>query len=83
MTTFQQKHGRPKPPKIWGGLGRLQYEIARPHVLTIFKARKSSLWAVSSKGYEIHAFDTRAEAITWAQKHAHNRNESGGEVSGA
>lgn len=71
MTTFYQRHGRQRPPQIWGGLGRLQYEITHPYVLTIFKDRKSSLWAVCFKGDEICVFPTYAEAIAWAQKHAH------------
>lgn len=71
MTTFKQKHGRPKPPKICVVLERLQYEIAHPHVLTIFKVRGSSLWDVCSQDHEYRTFNTHAQAITWAQKHAH------------
>lgn len=82
MTTFP--YGRPKPPRIWGGGWRRDlYEVAYPSVLTIFSDRYYPLWVVWSQGHESHTFPTHAEAINWAQKHAHNRNESGGEISGA
>lgn len=82
MSTFQQKHGRPKPPRICGGLERDLYEIGRPQVLTIFKDHGSPLWVVCIQGENL-VFPTHAEAITWAQKHARNRKKSGGEISGA
>lgn len=86
MSAFQQKHGRPKPPRIFGVLERHYYEMYHPHVLTVFKDRNSPLWAVCSQDHarrESRTFYTHAQAIAWAQKHAHNRNESGGEMSGA
>lgn len=70
MNTFQQKHGRAKPPRICGVLERHLYERYHPHVLTIFKDRDSPLWVVCIEGHESRTFDTHTEAITWAQKHA-------------
>lgn len=78
MNTFYQRHGRPKPPKVWGGLERHHYDIDHPHVLSIFKDRHSPLWAVCSQDHARREsrtwFPTHAEAIAWAQKHAHERN---------
>lgn len=71
MNTFYQRHGRRRPPQIWDGdCGHDRYEINHPHVLTVLKDRDFSLWAVWSQGHEIRTFDTHAEAIAWAQKHA-------------
>lgn len=71
MTTFQQKHGRPRPPaKIWcGGDVRESYERDNPQVVSVYYSRWTERWEVAMNN-ESRTFDTHAEAITWAQKHA-------------
>lgn len=71
MTTFQQKHGRPKPPKIWGGGDtRENYERDNPQVVCVYYSRLMKRWGVARNNKTELEFPTHAEAITWAQKHA-------------
>lgn len=78
--SFEEIHSRPKPPEIYGGQGRAEYELDNPKVVTVYLSRGGGVWRIIQNLGEIENFPTHAEAIAYAQKHAH---ESGGEVSGA
>ena len=71
MTTFQQKHGRPKPPAIWVDGGRTQYELDNPKVATVYRSRREGVWRIDQNVEEIASFPTHAEAIAYAHKMAH------------
>lgn len=81
MSTFQQKHGRPKPPKI-NSEAHIDY-CYEHETYAVLKDPKDGRWYAFAPGGYVNQSNTHAEAITWAQKQAHNRNGSGGEVSGA
>lgn len=70
--TFEEIHGRAFPPKIWGGgLAREAYERDNPHVVCVYYSRWMERWEVAmNKKFELQ-FPTHAEAIAYAQKHAH------------
>ena len=80
MTTFYQRHGRPKPPKIYGTRERIEYETDHPRILSVWKWRTKGDWTVCADATRLDAFPTHAEAIAYA----HDRvRQSGGEISGA
>lgn len=68
--SFEEIHGRPKPPEIYGGRGRRQYEADNPKVVTVYYSRSMKRWHVL-EGVGAVQFPTHAEAIAYAQKHAH------------
>lgn len=64
--TFEQKHGRPKPPSITGE-GRIGYE-ALYQVFAVYRGG-SGRWLVDNPaGNPLKAFPTHAEAIQYAHE---------------
>lgn len=68
MTTAWERAGRPKPPGIRDGAGRIQYE-EKYYIAVVYKHISSGLWAYAPPGSDSDkTFPTHAEAIQHAQQ---------------
>lgn len=72
MTIFEEKHGRPKPPRIMAE-GRLKYE--RLHQVIVVYRGEPGQWLVDSykDGDVLGEFPTHAEAVKYAHKIVNER----------
>lgn len=73
MTSFETKHGRPKPPPIMSD-GYLNY-MNTFCTVNVWKARKAGLWYADTVGSDFCAL-THAEAIQYAHKLAYERSQN-------
>lgn len=73
MTAWERAN-RPKPPKIWCGDGRMEYE-RDTNIISVYFHRMFDEWAVAV-GAELHCarFPTHVEAVQYAHKQAYERN---------
>lgn len=71
MTTFEERHGRPKPPRIHMGDDTWHY-IAEHCTYAIWRSTILDRWYVDGPN-DCEEFDTHAEAIAYAQAHAQER----------
>lgn len=68
MTTFEERHGRPKPPGIRAGKTRIKYEEEH-QIGSVFKHVSAGQWVYAPPGdHPKAAFDTHARAIAYAQR---------------
>ncbi len=68
MTTFEERHGRPKPPSIRAGMTRIKYEEEH-QIGSVFKHVAAGQWVYAPPGdHTKAAFNTHAEAIDYAQQ---------------
>lgn len=68
MTTFEERHGRPKPPGIRAGMTRIKYEEEH-QIGSVFKHVAAGQWVYAPPGdHTKAAFNTHAEAIDYAQQ---------------